>query len=96
MAAQTRVRVGFDGSDRYYPGLVKDWVLPGDSVVIHRHPGTGGDVEGVLANPAVEWNNPEAFWTAGKTFTDAANNVSIRIDSLDNDKAVITIGPAGG
>ena len=53
-------------------------------------------MEGVLANPAVEWNNPEALWTAGKTFTDAANNVSIRIDSLDGDKAVVTIGPAGG
>ena len=79
--------------------------IPGEAVLIHRvtpqnvmgEPDPNAfDTRVVVANATDKPDSEGAMWRPGKTYTDAANNISVRIDSLDVLRGVtqITIGPA--
>jgi len=63
------------------------WV-PGNAVIIHDVHG-GAYVVDPDNNGNV--NDAGAMWTAGETFTDAANQISVRVNSLSGQFASVTI-----
>jgi hypothetical protein len=76
--------------------------IPGEGVLIHRvDPGQPGqrtpetDTRVVVARAGAAANSDGALWRKGETFTDAASNISIRIDEVDvlRGTAQVTIAP---
>jgi hypothetical protein len=74
-------------------------LLPGEAVIIHRidpSAPNGTDAQTVTAGPNDSSSSEGAMWRKGRTFTDQANNILIRVDDVDPIRgiAVVTIGPA--
>lgn len=74
--------------------------IPGDAIIIHevlanRQNATGPalivDAPDGNGNRIVDANDAGVMWTVGETFTDAANNISIRVDSAGATNFTVTI-----
>ena len=63
-----------------------DTKLAGDAVIIHR--GNGDDLVDADGSP---YDDEGAMWLPGETYTDAANGISIRVDTATTTGFVITI-----
>ena len=58
--------------------------LPGDAVIIHEVNTSRGEPSWAVddQNPPADYgDNPGTMWTAGETFTDAANSISVVVES---------------
>ena len=86
------------GADAAPRGQLFGNALPGEAVIIHRIDPNGRDIDAWTIGPVTgrEAADAGAMWKAGQTFTDAANNITIRIDEIDilGGTATVTIGPA--
>lgn len=73
---------------RQLVGLHDIWV-PGAGVIIHRV--MGGQARVVDADNNGDPNDDGAMWVTGEAFDDVANGVTVAINSITTDSAVVTI-----
>jgi M6 family metalloprotease-like protein len=72
-----------------------DEALPGSAVLIHRGD-TNPDAavsQLMYADSGTSFDE-RVMWKPGETFTDSANNIAIRIDTITDEGATITINPS--
>ena len=71
--------------------------IPGDAVIIHKVNTTLGDRNAQVVDDTLndDPNDAGAMWTAGETFTDAANGISVSIDADAGTGYVVTINNNG-
>ena len=65
--------------------------LPGNAVIIHGVDSTGRQATVVDADGNGDTGDAGAMWTVGETFTDAANGISVSVDSATATGFVVTI-----
>ena len=95
------VRIPIQGSaTHYYTVEVRDQVgnydgnLPGNAVIIHEVMVGRTEPAWVIDGdpiPATYSNTEGVMWRVGETFEDAANNITVRVDSATADGFLVTI-----
>ncbi len=102
---EARTRIGFDAATQYpdfqvcagcFSATQFGFVIPTEGVYIHRIDNPNGDPASVpvLSQPGGDPNSAAGVWLTGQTYTDTANNLTIRIDRFDANGAQITVtGP---
>lgn len=70
-----------------------DAILPGEAVIIHEVV-TSRDVPAMVMDADNDNNTGDAgaMWTVGETFTDAANGISVTVNSTTTTGFVVTLG----